>query len=331
MQAFNRVNATRLVHAIVYDRYGPPEVLEVRQLPSPQPGPNQVLVSVRAAALNPKDSLIRKGKFRRLTGNRFPRQLGFDVAGVVAALGQGVNRLQVGDEVFGMMNGWGGGTVAQQVCLLVSELALKPQGVSFEEAAAIPLSALTALQALRDEGKVGPNARVLIHGASGGVGVHAIQLARILGAHVTTTSSAKNVDLCRELGAHEAWDYAERTGLEKHSDWNVFFDVFGNRSFGQVRGALAAKATYVSTVPSVRLILQQGLTRFFGKRAKLVIVNSNTQDLELLARWIEEGKLKPVLDRVVPLIDVPAAQAHIETKRARGKVVIQMTSEFRDV
>ncbi len=312
------------MRAIVYDRYGPPEVLESRLFPTPQPGPGEVLISVRAAALNPKDSLVRKGKFRRITGDKFPRLLGFDVAGVVHALGPGVTGLRPGDEVFGMKNGWAGGTVAEEVCLEVGELAPKPKSASFEDAAAVPLAALTALQALRDEAGLKKDQRVLIHGASGGVGVYAIQLAKLLGGQVTTTSSERNLELCRNLGAHETLDYTKQTGLEQEGRWDVFFDVFGNRSFGQVRRALTPKGTYVSTVPSVRIAVQHGLTRFFGKRARLVVVKSNRGDLELLAKWIDEGKLKPVVDRVVSFGEVAAAQAHIETKRARGKVVIRI-------
>ena len=312
------------MRAIVYDRYGSPEVLESRLLPSPQPGPGEVLLSVRAAALNPKDSLIRKGKFRRMTGDRFPRQLGFDVAGVVHALGPGVTRFRPGDEVFGMKHGWAGGTVAEEVCLSLDELALKPKRLSFEEAAAVPLAGLTALQALRDEGRLTTGQRVILHGASGGVGGFATQVARLLGAQVTTTSSARNVALCLQLGAHEAWDYTEKTGLAKGSNWDVFFDVFGNRGVGEVRGALSSKGTYVSTVPSVTIAVQHLATHLTSKRARLVVVKPNPVDLELLAKWCDEGKLKPVLDRVFPFTEVAEAQALIETRRARGKVIIRV-------
>lgn len=312
------------MRAIVYDQYGPPSVLESRLLPSPVPGQGEVLISVRAAALNPKDSLVRKGKFRRITGEKFPRQLGFDVAGVVHALGPGVTRFRPGDEVFGMKNGWAGGTVAEEVCLSTDELALKPKHLTFEQAAALPLAAMTALQALRDVGAVKPGQRVFIHGASGGVGVYAIQLAKVLGAHVTTTSSAKNLEFCRQLGANDAWDYTQKSGLEKGANWDVFFDVFGNRSFGEARPSLAPKGIYISTVPSVRIAVQHALTRWFGKSARLVVVKSNAADLERLAQWADDGKLSAVVDRVLPFTEVAEAQAHIETKRARGKVVIRV-------
>ena len=312
----------RCVRAVIYEKYGPPEVLELRELPSPVPGEDEVRVTVRAAALNPKDSLIRKGKFRRVTVGQFPRRLGYDASGVVAAVGQRVTRFVVGDEVFGMKQAWAGGTVAEEVCLLENELVKKPAGVSFEEAAAVPLAALTALQALRDEGKLQPGQRVLINGGSGGVGVFAIQVARALGAKVTTISSARNFELCRSLGADETWDYATRKDFG--TGWDVFFDVFGNRSFGALRSALSPKGTYVTTVPSVQNAALHVLTGFLSRRTRLVVVKSNAPDLEVLARWLEGRQLKAVIDRVVSLSDVGSGQAHVETKRARGKVVVKV-------
>ncbi len=313
------------MRAVQYERYGAPEVLRVVDVETPRPGPGQVLVRVKAASLNPKDSLVRKGKFRRFTGSSFPRGVGYDFSGVVEALGAGVSRWQVGQPVFGMVNGWAGGAVAEALVVGADELALKPTSLDFEQAAALPLAALTALQALRDEARVQPGMRVLIHGASGGVGVFAIQVARVLGAEVTTTSSARNRELCLSLGAHAALDYQVDSGLEPQRQWGAFFDVFGNRRFSQVKPALGPRATYVSTVPSFRLAAQHLLTRFSARRARLVRVRSNSADLQRLAEWADAGALRPVIDQIVPLSNVAQAQAHIETKRARGKVVVTFT------
>lgn len=312
------------MRAIVYEKYGSPEVLESRALPSPEPKAGQVLIEVKAAALNPKDSFVRKGRFVRVTGKKFPRRLGYDFAGIVRVIGDGVKDVRIGDEVFGMLNGWDGGTVAEEICADADELATRPARLSFVEAAAIPLAAQTALQALRDEGRVKPGQRVLIHGASGGVGVNAIQIARILGAHVTTTSSPKNFELCRELGAHETRDYATKSELTPGSNWDVFFDVFGNRSFPMVRTALSKFGRYVSTVPSTRIVVQQLVTRVLPRKARLVVVKSNHRDLAQLAEWIDAEQLAPVVDRIFSLDDVAKAQAHVETKRTRGKVVVQV-------
>jgi NADPH:quinone reductase-like Zn-dependent oxidoreductase len=313
------------MRAIVYDRYGPPEVLQVRELPSPVPREGEVLLRVRAAALNPKDSLVRKGKFSAISGKKFPRLLGYDVAGVVAALGPGITRFKLGDEVYGMKQEWAGGTVAEEVCLLEDELSAKPARLSFEEAAALPLAAMTALQALRDLGNVKHGQRVLINGGSGGVGVFAIQVARALGAHVTTTSSARNLEFCRSLGANETLDYTTNNGLSAGANWDVFFDVFGNRSFFQARRALAPNGTYVSTVPAASNVALHLMTGLFGRSSRLVVVRSKSKDLAQLTQWVEAGALKPVVDRVVPLEDTAAGQAHIETKRARGKVVVRIS------
>jgi NADPH:quinone reductase-like Zn-dependent oxidoreductase len=312
------------MRAVVYDRYGAPDVLQVRERPSPVPGPKEVLVSVGAAALNPKDSLIRKGKFRVVTGSNFPRGIGYDLAGRVKAVGARVTRFQAGDAVFGMLNGWAGGTIAEEVLAQEDELAKKPAALSFDEAAGIPLAALTALQALRDDGKLKPGQRVLINGASGGVGVFALQLARALGAHVVSTSSAKNLELCRSLGAHETWDYAEKDAFAAGGGFDLIFDVFGNRRFGAAKKALGARGTFVTTVPSPQAVVLHVLTTPLPKRSRLVVVKSNGADLEQLARFVDEGKLKPVVDRVVPLEQTGAGQAHIETKRARGKVVVHV-------
>ncbi len=315
------------MRAIVYDRYGAPGVLELRDLPSPAVGPGDVLVRVRAAALNPKDSLIRKGKFKTASGPTFPKLVGSDVAGVVEALGSGVTRLRVGDEVFGMRNGFTGGTVAELVTLKEDELCLKPEELSFDQAAALPLTSLTALQALRDLGQCGPGSRVMIHGASGGVGVVAVQLAKAMGATVTTTCSEKNLEFVRSLGADETLDYTKTTGLEAGRHWSCVFDVFGNRRFSAAKASLAPRGVYVTTVPSVRNVFDDLRTRWLPlRKARLVVVKSNAKDLEVLKGFVERGQLKPVIDRVVPLAETASGQAHVETRRARGKVVISVST-----
>lgn len=316
---------TVAMRAIVYDRYGPPEVLEERELPSPVPGPSQVLVRVKAAALNPKDSLIRKGKFKAATGAAFPKLIGSDVSGVVEAVGAGVSTLRPGDEVFGMRNGFRGVTLAELAVLEADELAPKPKTLSFEEAAALPLTTLTALQALRDLGHVTKGSRVLLHGASGGVGVVAVQVAKALGATVTTTSSERNLELLRGLGADETLDYTKDPGLTRGRDWSCVFDIFGNLRFSKVKASLAPRGVYVTTVPALRNVVDDVRTRWLPfKRARLVVVKGNRADLEVVAALVAEGKLRPVIDRVLPLSETAAAMAHVETKRARGKVVLRV-------
>ena len=312
------------MRAIVYDRYGPPSVLQQRVIAAPVPGPGEVLVRVKAAGLNPKDSFVRKGRFRVLTGRTFPRQLGYDFAGTIESLGRGVFGLEAGAPVFGMLNGWAGGTLAELVVARPDELSAKPSTLSFEQAAAVPLAALTALQALRDEAGLTRGDELIIHGASGGVGLFAVQLARAMGATVTTTSSEPNFEVCRRLGAAHTLDYHQATGLETPAAWNVFFDVFGNRSFATVKTSLRQRGAFVSTVPSLRLGWHQLTTQFADQRARLVRVRSNSADLAQLRGLIEAGQLAPVVERVWPLASAAEAQAHIELKHTRGKVVITL-------
>jgi NADPH:quinone reductase-like Zn-dependent oxidoreductase len=301
--------------ALVYDRYGDPSVLAVRSIDLDPPRKGEVLVRVRAAALNPKDSFVRKGRFRMLTGRTFPKRVGVDFAGEVIE-GDG---LAPGTRVFGALEEvtYRRGTVAEEVVVREREVARMPS-ISFEEAAALPLASLTALQALRDIAEVKRGDRVLIHGASGGVGTVAIQIAKSLGAHVTTTSSAQNRELCRELGADETLDYA--TDDLRANAQRVVFDVFGNLSFAHI--PLENQGIFVSTVPSRLLMVDMARTAIGHPRARLIVVRSRRSDLEIIARMVEERALRPVIDRVVPFEAAVDAVRHLETKRARGKIVI---------
>lgn len=310
---------------VEYDRYGDPSVLRVREAPVPAPRRGEVRVRVRAAAVNPKDVLLRKGRMRWLGGGRFPRTSGYDFAGVVDAAGEEVEVTQ-GQRVYGMLSRHAGGALADYLVCGVDELAEMPSNLSFEEAAGVPLAALTALQALRDCGRVKPDDRVIINGASGGVGVYAIQVARVLGARVTTLSSQANLALCSRLGAHEALDYAVATPFAS-GRWDCVFDAFGNRSFGAVRATLAPLGTYVTTVPAARNVIDHVRTAVGFPRARLVVVESNRRDLESLADWISQGFIKPVVDSTFALEDIAEAHRRVETRRARGKVIVRVSTD----
>ena len=311
------------MRALAYDRYGPPEVQSVRRLPAPRPARGEVLVRVRATGLNPKDVLVRKGKFRWLGAAPFPRICGYDFAGEVEALGAGVRSIRLGQAVYGMLNRWAAGAAAEYVAVPEDELAPAPSRLDAEAAAAVPLAALTALQALCDLLRLAPGERALINGASGGVGTFAVQIARIFGAVVVTTSSARNVELCERLGAHEALDYATQDARSA-GPFDAIFDVFGNLPFDRARAALAPRGRFVTAIPRARHVVQDVLTRWSAQPARLVVVRSRRRDLEVLTRWIEAGELRPVLDRVFELDEGPAAHAYLETKRARGKVVLRI-------
>jgi len=295
-------------------------VLEVREVPSPKSINGQVHVRVRAAALNPKDVLVRKGKFKLFTGRRFPLGVGYDFAGTVLAGA----RFEKGTQVFGMINGWRGRTVAEELMCGDDECQPMPE-IDFVAAAGIPLAGQTALQALRDLGRVGPGSAVLINGASGGVGTLAIQIAQALGARVTTVSSVRNIEHCRDLGAVDTVDYQQVDPLAADSTYDVIFDVFGNRSYSAARRSLRRGGIYITTVPSARGFFDQIRTRFSRhSRAAVVIVQSRAADLASLGAWVTRGLVRPVVDRVYELEEIADAQRYLETRRARGKVAIRL-------
>lgn len=314
------------MRALAYDRYGKLDVLELRDLPIPPVGPGEVLVRVHAAALNPKDSFVRKGRFRIVSGRSFPKRVGADVAGEVVEHAPGVLGFPIATKVYGMLEEWTyrRGTVAEYVAIKDSEIAVMPRSLSFEEAAALPLVSLTALQALRDVASVRAGDAVCIHGASGGVGTAAIQIAVALGAVVTSTSSTKNFELCRSLGATRTLDYAIDAPFSGARRYRVVLDAFGNLSFDMVRRALSNDGIYVTTVPSQRIVRDTVRTLVGAPRARLVIVKARSADLETIASFVRKGQLRPVIDRVFPLEGAIEGMRHVESKRARGKVVIRI-------
>ncbi len=315
--------------AITYDRYGRVDVLGAGDVALPRLGARDVLVRVRAAALNPKDGLFRRGSFRAISGRRFPKQTGCDYAGEVLGVGARVTHVAPGDRVWGTLDEitFARGTLAERLVAHGNECARMPAGLSFEEAAAVPLCALTSLQALRDVAGLRPGDRLLVHGASGGVGVYAIQIARALGAHVETTSSPRNFELCRGLGAEETHDYEGDPALAREGRYRVIFDAMGNKSFALAKRALAPDGVYVTTVVSPGSALDLARTALAKKKARVVVIRARVADLELVARWVGEGAVRPVVDRV---FDVPATREAfrtLEARRARGKIVVRIPED----
>ena len=308
--------------AVEYDRYGDASVLVARERPVPHVRPGHVVVRVRAAALNPKDVLTRAGKYPWLAGRRFPKRIGYDWAGEAVAIGAGVRGIREGDALFGMIQAWQGGACAEYALVRADELAPRPIGLDWTGAAALPLASLTALQALRELGALAAGQRVLLNGASGGVGVHAIQIAKALGAHVSTLTSAGNAELVRALGADETLDYATWSPRAPAAPYDVIFDIFGNRRFRDLRPLLTARGTFISTVPKPAVILARMRTALSHPRARLVVVRSTTADLEALSALVGRGALRPVVDRSFPLADLAEAHRYLATKRARGKIVV---------
>ncbi|MEM9301386.1 MAG: NAD(P)-dependent alcohol dehydrogenase [Pseudomonadota bacterium] len=318
------LQATTTCRALRFPSWGGPEVLRIETVTAPLPRPGEVRLRTLAAALNPKDVMVRKGRFRAASG-RPPIVPGFDICGEVVARGPGVQEPAIGDRVFAMLPGMRGGAMSELVTLTAGRTARVPAGLDDTTAAATPLAALTALQALRNLGRVEHGRSVVINGASGGVGTFAIQIAALLGAQVTTLSSDRNRELCRQLGAHQALDYADREALGE-LEFDVFFDVFGNRRMRQIRKWLAPDGVYITTVPSARAVVSHLATSVsLGRRSRLVVVRHDDQDLAWIVARLAEQRLHPVVDQVYPWTEAQAAYRQLETKHARGKIVLSFT------
>jgi NADPH:quinone reductase-like Zn-dependent oxidoreductase len=323
------------VKAIRYQRYGPPDVLGLDEVDVPAPAGGEVLIRVRAASANPRDWHVMRGMpqvMRLQFGLRAPRdqRLGTDLAGIVEAVGAGVTRWHPGDEVYADIPS---GAFAEHVCAPGDLVAAKPANLTFEEAAAVPLAAVTALQGLRDRGRVEAGQRVLIIGASGGVGTFAVQLAKHLGAHVTGVCSGGNAELVRSLGADEVVDRTRDDVTRSGRTWDLVFQVAGAASPVALRRVLTRRGMLMVGSgesegrwigPIDRNLQAVAVSPFVSQRLVPFIARRSTPDLELLAGLIEAGTVRPVIDRTYPLHEVPDAIRYLEEGHARGKVVISV-------
>lgn len=285
----------------------------------------EVIVQVKYASANPKDVLLRKGKLKAYLSISFPLTLGQDFSGTVVKIGKKVTEFQVGDKVFGMTNRHNNGTWSELVKATPNEINHMPQNLTFAEAASVPLTGQTALQALKDIAKINPGQHVCINGASGGVGIFAVQIAKILGAKVTAISSGKNKQLCLELGADHHVDYNSFSFEKWPTRLDVFFDVFGNQSWRKVKHLIPNDGWYISTVPNSKNIRDTMLSYLKIRKSRLVVVESHTEDLALLKNWLEAGKLRTVIEREYPIHQVAEVHRRLETKRVVGKIVVQVS------
>lgn len=320
--------------AVICTRYGSPDVLQLQDVAEPAPQEDEVLIRVRASSINARDWRVLRGNpaFIRLTPGGFlrPRNpiLGADVAGRVEAVGRRVSQYKPGDDVFGYLpSSTGRGAYAEWVCASEGLVALKPAALSFEGAAAAPLAALTALQGLRDRGDLRAGHRVLIYGASGGVGTFAIQIARAYGADVTAACSARNAGLARSLGADQVLDYRVEDLARSGARYDLILAVNGYRPIAQYLRALAADGRLVIAGGSLLQLIQAALygrrpSSDGGKRTHIVSLTPNPADLAVLRSLLESSRVVPVIDRTYPLSDVAEAFRHYERAHARGKIVI---------
>jgi NADPH:quinone reductase-like Zn-dependent oxidoreductase len=313
----------RKMRAVGLRRYGPPEVLEVLEVERPEPGPDGVLIRVVAAGVNPADCLLRSGGLRFVARQEMPFVPGADVAGVVEAVGPGVTRFGVGDPVYAMLPSTAGGGYAGYAVASEGSVAAIPPGLTFGEAAAVPLAALTALQALREKAGLAAGARVLVNGASGGVGTFAVQISRVMGAQVTGAASGRNAELVRGLGADEVLDYTLEDVTAGKARYDAILDAANVLAFWKARRVLKPNGVFVTVNPFIGRLSPGWLSRFReGRRIRSLLVRPDGGDLERIGAWISSGEVGPVIDRGYPLADAVEAHRYSESRRARGKLVL---------
>jgi NADPH:quinone reductase-like Zn-dependent oxidoreductase len=324
----------KTMKAVVYCEYGSPDVLKLMDIPKPAPNDNQVLVKVRAASVNPYDWHFIRGTpyiMRLGVGLRKPKvtRIGVDFAGTIEAIGKNVTQFKPGDEVFGGKTG----AFAEYVCVSDKGVALKPANITFEQAGSVDIAGLTALQAVRDKAKAQPGQKILINGASGGVGTFAVQIAKSFGAEVTGVCSTRNLDMVRSLGADHVIDYTKEDFTKSGQRYDVILDNVGNQPLLGFRRALTPKGKYVMIGgggttdqgllgPLFRPIKAMLLSPFVGQDMSMMMTDPTQKDMMQLADLMQAGRVTPVIDRRYKLNEVPAAIRYLEQGHARGKVVI---------
>lgn len=332
--------------ALYADSYGGAEAMKVGDLPEPKPARGEIKVRVHAAGLNPVDWKQRKGDFKAMAPLEFPFVLGKDISGIVTELGEGATRFSVGDAVFGCTSGMVGGGVAESICIDEGQLALKPDSMSHEEAASLPVVGLTSYQALVTYGKLKAGEKILIHAGAGGLGTFSIQLAKHLGAHVAVTCSTKNIDFVKSLGADEAIDYTKEKFEDRLHDYDFVYDTMGDkireRSFSVLKQG--GRMISVTGMPDLAFAKDNGLnfivqtvfrlgnrkTTKFAKAKNIDYrwyINDGTgTELAEVAKLIEQGAIKPIIHKTFELDDAAAAMTEQESGHCRGKVVVRITA-----
>ena len=309
--------------AAVFSRYGGNEVVEVKDVPVPTAGPGEVVVRVHAASVNPVDWKVRYGHVKIFTGSKFPKVLGCECAGEIFETGAGAAKFRKGDRVVMYTSVKRLGAFAAYACTAEATVYPIPEGISFEQATSLPIAGLTALQSLRDHGGIGVGQKVLINGASGGVGHFAVQIAKIFGAEVTAVTSGRNAEFVKSLGADRVIDYLKEDFTKGSALYDLVFDAVSMRSFGECKKSLTGRGIYVNTLPNATILLQFITTFLPARKARSMWVKPSTADIAWMMDQIKGGKVRVVIDQVYPLDRVKDALAASEAGRTRGKIVVK--------
>jgi NADPH:quinone reductase-like Zn-dependent oxidoreductase len=309
--------------AAVFNRYGGNEVVGVSDIPVPVPGTGDVLVKVHAASVNPVDWKVRDGQARIFTGSKFPKVLGCECAGEVVETGVRTTKFRKGERVVMHTSVKRLGAFAEFACAAAKRVYPIGEGITFEQAACLPIAGLTALQSLRDHGKIAAGRKVLVNGAAGGVGHFAVQIAKVFGAEVTAVASGRNADFVKGLGADKVIDYTKEDFTRGSEHYDLIFDAVSMSSFSACRKVLTPKGIYVNTLPNATLVIQL-LTGFLpGRKQRSMWVRPSAADIDWMMEHIKAGKVRVVIEQVYPLDRIKDALASNEAGRTRGKIVVK--------
>ena len=311
--------------AAIINQYGPPEVFQIADIPKPEIKPDEVHVKVMAAAVNPVDWKQRQGWHRWFLKAKFPVVLGYDIAGEVDKCGSQVEEFKPGDSVYGRLTRRFGGGYAEYAAASGLAIALKPEKLTWEEAAAVPLTAISALQSLRDKCKVGPGQEVLLIGAAGGLGHFVLQIAQAMGAKVTAVCSSRHKKMMDELAPSEVIDYQSTDFKAGNKKFDVVYDSAGKESYRTTRSIIKQGGTYLTTLPRLKLLVHKMLAFFARKKVKTFLMKSRGEDLDIISGMIEKGDIKIHIDSVFPLDKIIDAHRKAEEYHTEGKIIIKMS------
>jgi NADPH:quinone reductase-like Zn-dependent oxidoreductase len=310
--------------AAVFNRYGGKDVVEVRDAPAPVAGPGEVAIKIHAASVNPVDWKVREGQARILTGSKFPKELGSECAGEVTATGPGATKFRKGDPVVMYTSVRRLGAFAEYACTAEERVYPIADSVTFEQAACLPIAGLTALQSLRDHGKIAAGKKVLINGASGGVGHFAVQIAKVFGAEVTAVTSGRNIEFVKDLGADRVIDYSTENFTKGSGQYDIVFDAVSMCSFGACKRVLTPAGIYVNTLPNATIVVQLITNLLPGKKARSMWVKPSAIDIAWMMDQIRAGTVRVVIEQAYPLDRITDALAASEAGRTRGKIIISV-------